>query len=183
MAFDTGRGKQDNDVEDGTRWSAVLQQVYEASQDDAPWYQKAGVFLIWSVGIALAAGIATIVLLGVVDLFSAERLLAPRTMSDWLFWAAALILFGGLLAPPPQESEEPTQGKRIRGTSKPSVTRSAANVEPKADEKESLVDRLDRRRQRAVRRRLMQVYNPWRWRMWVASVFCFLLSMLAGAFA
>ncbi|MBN1640710.1 MAG: hypothetical protein JXA09_05700 [Anaerolineae bacterium] len=183
MSPDTDRKERENGPEAGTRWSAVLQQVHEASQSDAPWYQKVGVFLAWAVGIALAVGIATLLVLAVVDLFSPERMLNPMTISNWLFYAAVIILFAGLLAPSASDLEASAQERRRKAQSQSSATRRATAAQLEADDKESVLDRLDRRRQNALRRRMERVYNPWLGRLSASALFCFGLAMLAWVLA
>ena len=178
--FDRKEG--DNDVQD-TTWSAILRQVDESSQSEGPWYKKLGVLLAWSAGIALGVGIATILILAIVDLFSPARMLNARTMSDWLFYAAALVLFSGLLAPTAQDMERSTRERQQKDRFRASSSQRASTVRQEAEDRRSLMDRLDERRERAVRRRLMRVYNPWQWRLWLSAILCFGLAILAGVFA
>jgi hypothetical protein len=93
------------------------------------------------------------------------------------------VLFGGLLSPTSSDLEESTKDKRRSDSAQPSVTQKASTTREPAEAKESLFDRLDNRRERAMRKRLLNVYNPWRWRLWASAVFCFCLSMLTGLFA
>lgn len=187
-------------MSDEDRWSTVLRQVDEAHQTKQPWHQRVGIFLAWSAGIGLAAGLVTLLLLLIVDLFTPGPVFSPRAASDWLFWASTLLLFGGLFAPSATDmarTAKERQGWKERHTPKPAessasryaqigrIASGAERTEPEPEEPEPEEDLepVEDRRVDAVRRRLMRVYNPWRWRLWASAIFCFFLSILFGIFA
>ncbi len=160
------------------RWSNILKEVHEASKTGLPWYHQVGIFVAWAAGIGLGMGIVTLLLLLIADLFAAGRLFTGRNASDWLFWASALLLFSGLLAPSTSDSTEPIDPRRPKSaTSRTSSAQRAAQSEPPSARS------FEERQARAVRKRLLRVYNPWRWRLWASSVVCFSLSVLAGMLA
>jgi hypothetical protein len=169
------------DQEGESRWSNVLQEVHDASQTGRRWYQELGLLVVWAVGIGTSAALATLILLLIVDLFSSQRLLNGRTISDWLFWTSALLLFSGLLAPSASDLRDSTKKRNQQKKKKTNfaVTRSASSqntaTEPAISAAEKRTD--------AVRRRLQRVYNPWRWRIWASALVSFGFSMLAGLVA
>ncbi len=179
---------QQTDQASEERWSDILGRVHEETQTGRPWYQQVGIFFAWAAGIALAAGIVTVVLLLIVDLFSAGRLFTARSLSDWLFWTSALLLGGGLLSPSASDINKPTKrpsGMRRSFTAQRSSAAQRSSVTQRAakPQEEQPVENSQERRLRAVRKRLMRVYDPWRWRLWASSLLSFSLSVLAGLLA
>ena len=184
---------QQSDQASGERWSDILGQVHGETQTGRPWYLQVGIFGAWAAGIALAAGIATAVLLLIVDLFSAGRLFTARSLSDWLFWASALLLFAGLLSPSASDINKPTKrpggmkrsftAQRSSSTRRSSATQRSSTTQRALEPKEQPAAAPEERRLRAVRKRLMRVYDPWRWRLWGSSLFSFAFSVLAGLLA
>lgn len=163
------------------RWSAILTDVHERHKSTQPWYQRLGITLGWSAGIGLSTGLVALLLLVIVNLFTKERLLTARNASDWLFWGAALLLLSGLVAPTETGEEEENSntsrsGNRTRAASTRRATSSRAS---NADDKKP-VRTFEERQSRAMHKRLMRVYNPWRWRLWLSALFCFSLSVLMG---
>jgi hypothetical protein len=159
MTFRLGKAKPRDQEPEEERWSTVLEQVHEEHQDKGPWWQRIGIFFAWAGGFAGAATVAAALLLLIVDLFSAGRLFTVRTLSDWMFWVAAFLMFGGLLAP------------------------SATELEKATSKREKSKNDGESRLTRSVRKRIRRVYNPWRWRLWASAVLAFGLSVLAGLFA
>ena len=153
--------KEEEQAEEETRWADVLEDVYEEQQTGKPWWQNVGIFLAWAAGFAGAAAVVVIVLLGIVDLLSKESLFNARTLSDWLFWASAILMLLGLISPSASDQ---------------------ANAGRKKGERKKTSDDASRQT-RSLRRRIRRVYDPWRWRLWAAAIFAFGLSMLAGTFA
>ena len=153
---DKGQGDQ--------RWSRVLAEVdREQRQTADPWYRAAGISLAWAAGFAGASAVLVIAILLMRDLFSAERLFTARNVSDWIFWAAALLMVMGLIVPPPSSLEGSFRG---------------AGQDQNNQDKDSQED--DSGLSRTLRRRLRRVYNPWRWRLWASAALAFSLSVLVG---
>jgi hypothetical protein len=171
---------QDQDREE--RWSNVLQEVHESSRTGRRWYEELGLLAAWAAGIGTGAALVTMILLLIVDLFSPQRLLNGRTMSDWLFWASALLLFSGLLAPSATDLRDSTQKRNQQKKKKTNfaVTRSVSSQSNTTTEP---AISAEEKRTEAVRRRLQRVYNPWRWRIWASALVSFGFSMLAGLIA
>ena len=167
-----------NEPDREDRWSNILEEIHDASKTGRRWYEGVGVFLAWAVGIGTSVALITLILLLAVDLFSPQRLFNGRTVSDWLFWGSALLLFSGLLAPSASDLKDSTQ-KRSEKRKKTnfSVTRQSSS----SAETPSL-SAADRRSD-AIRKRLLRVYNPWRWRLWASALVSFGYSMLAGLVA
>jgi hypothetical protein len=173
-----GSDRPQTGSEDGDeRWSSVLQQVHEGARTGRPWYQEVGIFFAWAAGIAVGTGVAALLILLLVDLFSTGRLFTARSASDWLFWAASLLLFSGLLAPSAADVKDSSSTRQTGGAQRSSATQRSARIE--SSESSSTRSPAERRAQ-AVRKRLLRVYNPWRWRLWASAFFCFGLSVLAG---
>jgi len=185
MAFKTEH--QQADPASKERWSDILSQVHKETQTGGPWYLQVGIFCAWAAGIALAAGIVTIVLLLIVDLFSAGRLFTARNISDWLFWTSALLLFAGLLSPSASDINKPTKrpsGMRRSFTAQQSSSTQRSSATQRAlAPKEQPAAAPGERRLRNMRKRLMRVYDPWRWRLWASALFSFALSVLTGLLA
>jgi hypothetical protein len=152
MSFLARKGKKDPDVVDERHWMDMLTEVSQEYETKGTWLQKLGVFWAWAGGFAAVAGVAVVLLVGIMDLFSKEQLFTARTISDWTFWASALLMLFGLLAP----SSELGQSKDKKEQNEPS------------------------RATKALRRRLRRAYDPWRWRMWGAALLTFGLSALIG---
>jgi hypothetical protein len=138
------------------RWRSVLQKVVDEQSND-PWYVKLRISLIWAAGLALAAGIVAVLILGVRSLLSADLQFNLRNLSDHIFWLAALLMIGGLFSP------------------------SAADIERSRDRQKRQERRtLEERRTQALERRLRRVYDPWRWRIWGGAALTFGLAILSG---
>jgi len=164
----------------GDRWSAVLAEVHESHKSTQPWYLRLGITLAWSAGIGFSTGIVILLVLVIVNLFTKEKLLTARNASDWLFYGSVLLLLAGLVAPTAtgeeDDSNTPRSGARTGTASTQRATsRQGANVDDKKP-----VRTFEERQARAMRKRLLQVYNPWRWRLWLSWAFCFGLCMLIG---
>jgi hypothetical protein len=148
----------DETPEDGQRWASVLEKVVQEQQLTDPWYVRLGVSLVWAVGIALAAAIVAALVLGIRSLFSADLRFSLRNLSDHIFWGAALLMIGGMVSPSVAELN------RVRTRRKdPQGTRT-----------------LDERRTQALERRMRQMYDPWRWRIWGGAALTFGLAILTG---
>jgi hypothetical protein len=147
----------DKDQQD-RRWSSVLAEANQEHQPQDLWYRAAGVSLAWAGGLAGAAAVLATIVLLIADLFSAERLFTARNLSDWMFWAAALLMVLGLIVPSITDAEG-----------------SFGKVGEDKDEQEG-----ESRLSRTLRRRLRRVYNPWRWRLWASAAFAFVLSVITG---
>jgi hypothetical protein len=158
-----GRSPQDqtpDEVPDGEeRWGTILQKVVDEQSNDS-WYVKLGVSLVWSAGMALAAGIVAILILGIRSLLSANLQFTFRNLSDHIFWIAALLMIAGMFSP------------------------TASDLERSRDKKKTQERRTpEERRARAVERRLRRVYDPWRWRIWGGAALTFVLAILSGLLA
>jgi hypothetical protein len=159
----------------GEHVGGVLQEIQEERQTGEPWQRRILAFLAWSAGVAAVTAAALTLLLLIIELVSAGRQFSARALSDWLFWGSALLLLAGLLAPSASEIQDSSSQRSLRGRQASATQRSSAEKKPARSFQE--------RRERAVRRRLMRVYNPWRWRLWTSALFCFGLSMFAGLWA
>lgn len=180
MATDPDQEQIEGQEPEAERWSTILQEVDEASRADRPWYVRQGVSLAWAIGIAMATAIVTVLLLLIVDLFSRGRLFSGRSVSDWLFWSSALLLFAGLVAPSAQDIKGATGGGRTGDAQGSSAARRTHTVrETREEGPQSIEDRQSR----AMRKRLLRVYNPWRWRLWMSAGFGFGISVLIGLLA
>jgi hypothetical protein len=142
------------------RWGSVLQKVVDEQSND-PWYVKLGVSVAWAAGMALAAGIVGVLVLGIRSLLSANVQFTFRNLSDHLFWIAALLMIAGMFSPSASELE--------RGRDK------------KKQPKRSLTP--EEKRSQAVERRVRRVYDPWRWRIWGGAALTFGLAILSGMLA
>ena len=158
MAF---RAKQDSSQEPSGRsgLSQLLEEVEQEHETGLPWWKNVGIFIAWAGGLAGAAAVVTAVLLLIVDLFSANRLFTFRSLSDWVFWATALLAVFGLLAP------------------------SSTDLAAGSGRKKQDASRDEDRTTRSIRRRLRKVYDPWRWRLWAAAVIEFGISALIALFS
>lgn len=139
------------------RWLNVLEEVVEEQETGRPWWQTLGIFLAWAAGFAVAAALAATLALGIVELFKSGRQFTIRTLSDYVFWASALLMLGGLLSPTSGGTDAIT-GKKAK----------------------SEVDVGEGRSTRMLRQRMRRVYDPWRWRLWAGAILAFGISMLVG---
>jgi hypothetical protein len=152
-----------------------LQEIQDELQTGEPWLRRVLTFLAWSAGVAGVTGAILTLLLLIVELVTAGRQFSARALSDWLFWGSALLLLAGLLAPSASEMQESSSQRSSRGRQASATQRSSVEKKPQRS--------FQDRRERAIRRRLQRVYNPWRWRLWASALFCFGLSMIAGLWA
>jgi hypothetical protein len=139
----------------------MLAKVDHEHRTGGPWYRAVGTFLAWAAGFAGASALLVTVLLLLSDLLSADKLFTARNLSDWMFWASALLMIVGLIAPPPAD---------IEGSS------GRSGKDKRSEEADSGLNRT-------LRRRLRRVYNPWRWRLWASAAFAFGLSVIVGLFS
>ncbi|MBL7198685.1 MAG: hypothetical protein ISS56_00905 [Anaerolineae bacterium] len=153
------RKDRTSDDSSQVRWSRVLEEVDEEYNTGNPWWKEVGIFFAWAGGFAGAAGVVVAVLLLIADLFSAERLFTGRSLSDWTFWSATILMLIGLIAPASTDVNKSTGKNKQR--------------------EEQGEDRMTR----TVRKRLRRVYDPWRWRLWGSALLAFGLSILFGILA
>ena len=116
--------------------------------------------LTWGL-FGLVAGtnkLESTIIWAVITLISPNRQFTLRALSDAIFWAAALLMLGGLVAP----STSDLQGDKDKNRRR---------ERPKS---------LEERRERAMERRIKRVYDPWRWRVWGAAALTFGLAILTG---
>ena len=146
--------------EKGKRWLDVLEEVVNERETGRPWWKKLALFLAWAAGFALAAGLAATVVLGIVELFKGGRQFTGRTLSDYIFWASALLMLFGFLSPASGGLEGVTSKK---GSNEP--------------------DGQQGRSTRALQKRMRRMYDPWRWRLWAGAILAFGLSALVGLVA
>lgn len=139
------------------RWLNVLEEVVEEQETGRPWWQNLGIFLAWAAGFAIAAALVATLFLGIVELFKSGRQFTISTLSDYVFWASALLMLLGLLSP--------TSGGMD------AVTGKKAN---------SQVDVQEGRSTRILRQRMRRMYDPWRWRLWAGAILAFGISILVG---
>ncbi len=156
MGFFSKDEKAPRPIREKGRWGQILEEVTDEQKSNRPWIQKAGIFLIWAVGLGLTAGVVVTIVLLILDLFARAHLFTARNLSDWIFWASALMLIVGLVAP------------------------SAPDVEQLASRQKRESARVEDRQSRAIRRRIRGVYDPWRWRFWAAALVTFGISVLVG---
>lgn len=182
MVAERDRSSSEDVAESEGRWSDVLQEMHEASRTGRRWYEELGVFAAWAFGIGTSAALITFVLVLIVVLVSPGLQLSGTMVSDWLFWASALLLFSGLLAPSASDLADSTQKRNEKKRKKTnfSVTRRTSSTAQASDLSEQDQRSDAERRSDAVRKRLMRVYNPWRWRLWASALVSFGFSMLAG---
>lgn len=141
------------------RWGSVLQRVVNEQSTDL-WYVKLVASLIWAAGIALVAGIAAALMLGIRSLLSAQVQFTFRNLSDHIFWSAAVLMIVGMVSP------------------------SATDLERSRDRRKDQQQRTpEERRTQALERRLRRVYDPWRWRIWGGAALTFGLAILSGLLA
>lgn len=152
------------------------------TQAQTTWLQKTGVFFAWAGGIAGSTVSVTALAVAILNLFKGNRFATFfRDLSDWTFWAFAILLFIGLLVP--NEPEADSSGRKSASapqTSRASTERAspATTVDPAKGAPDPHT--TETRAQRAIRRRIARVYNPWRWRFWAASLFTLAVSVLVG---
>jgi hypothetical protein len=149
--------RQDSSPEGGVRWLNVLEEVVDEQETGLKWWQRLGISLAWAAGFALAALLAATVILGLVELFKAGRQFTAMTLSDYFFWASALLMLAGFLVPT-SGNLGGTRGKKDGNESEGRETRST----------------------RALRNRMRRMYDPWRWRLWVSALLAFGITMLIG---
>jgi hypothetical protein len=141
------------------RWTNVLEEVIDERETGRPWWFNFGISLAWAAGIALGAALVATLVLAIVELFKEGRQFTLRTLSDYIFWASALLLLVGFLSPASANLEGIT-GKKSKDVARP--------------------DAQEGRGARMMRQRMRRIYDPWRWRLWGAALFCFGLSALVG---
>jgi hypothetical protein len=185
MVAERDRSSSEDTAEGEGRWSDVLQELHDASQTGRRWYEELGMFAAWAFGIGTGVALITFVLVLIVVLVSPGLQLSGTIVSDWLFWASALLLFSGLLAPSASDLADSTQKRNEKRRKKTnfSVTRRTSSTVQASDVSEQDQRSAAERRSDAVRKRLMRVYNPWRWRLWGSALVSFGFSMLAGLVA
>jgi len=148
-----GGAAQDEDK----RWLNVLEEVVEEQQTGRAWWQNVGIFLAWAAGFAVAAGLAATLILGLVELFQRGRQFTLITLSNYVFWASALLMVVGALSP----SSVDLQGASGKG-------------------KKEEGGAGEGRATQVLRRRMRRMYDPWRWRLWAGAILAFALSALVG---
>jgi cytochrome c biogenesis protein CcdA len=139
------------------RWINILEEVVEEHETGRSWLQQAGIFLAWSAGFAVAAGLITTAILGFVELFNAGRQFTAATLSNYIFWASAILMIIGFLSPSATGLGQ-TTGKKEEDTAESREARSA----------------------HMLRQRMRRMYDPWRWRLWAGALLTFGLSALVG---
>ncbi len=140
-------------------------------------WHKTGIFFAWAGGFAGAGILATTLLFLIVSIFQPSNFQNFfYHLSNWCFWMSALLLLGGLIAP----TEGATDDDDDDGRSQPATNRTDQD---KADKPTPTMDRFEARRRRAMDRRIARVYNPWRWRLWMAAVIAFAVTALLGMLA
>ena len=144
------------------RWGSLLQKVAAEELSDAPWHVRLGLSLAWSAGIAVTAGLAAALVWAVRALLSANVQFNFASLSDHCFWAAALLMIGGMFSPSASDLG------RVRDRDK------RERIRPKTTEE---------RRAQSMERRLRRIYDPWRWRIWGGAGLTFGLAVLFGAFS
>ncbi len=149
----------------------MMEQQENQEQPRPAWGKRVGEFFAWSGGFAGTAVIAALLILLIADLFSAKRLFTFRGASDATFWAASLVLLAGLLAPSSSDLESLNR--------RPGQSKSPADSQPYQGGGGWLT-RMDERAARLRQRRIQRVYNPWRWRLWFASLLTMGISVLLG---
>jgi hypothetical protein len=148
----------DSAAEGETRWGTLLQKVVDEQRTDDPWYVRLGISAIWSVAISLAAGLLSALVLAIRSLISANLQFTLRSLSDHIFWAAALLMILGMVSP------SATDLDRSRNK----------------DKREARPRSMQERRTRALERRMRRVYDPWRWRIWGGAALTFVLAIVFG---
>ncbi|MBN1584460.1 MAG: hypothetical protein JXA89_27390 [Anaerolineae bacterium] len=148
------------------------------------WHQ-AGIFFAWAGGIAGVTAVGLTLVWLIVNLFTRGASLKLTSLSDWMFWGFAALLGIGLVAPNEPEVEKSIDLKtRTSKRFSSSSTRGAANNgdddDDDDDDESGQANSFEERRRRALRKRIARVYNPWRWRFWMASLFVITLSVLFG---
>lgn len=169
MKRDAEREKATQDQEsEELRWSHVLAQVNEEYRVEGPWWRRLGIFAAWAGGIAGATAVVVTLLVLIVDLFSSKRLFSALNVSNWIFWASALLMGVGLLSPVAGEVQ-----------SLPGQQTGSKDEEKKRKKDKDREKKKDKDVKKA-RRRIQRVYNPWRWRFWAAALLAFGISILVG---
>jgi hypothetical protein len=148
---------QDSSPGDEKRWINVLEEVVEEQDRGLEWWQKLGTFLAWAAGFAMAAALVATLILALVELFKAGRQFDATTLSNYLFWASALLMLAGFLTPT-SGNLEGVRGKKDK--SAPALQESRST--------------------RVLRNRMRRMYDPWRWRLWASALLAFGITMLVG---
>lgn len=142
-------------------------------------WRQAGLFFAWAGGIAgvTAVGLALVWL--IVNLFTKGASLTLAKLSDWLFWGFAALLGIGLIAPTEPGTEKKADPKTLtsRRFSASSTSRAAPTDQ---DDAPDPLDKFEERRLKTLQKRMARVYNPWRWRFWMSSLFVLGFSILFG---
>jgi hypothetical protein len=143
--------------EKGTRWTSVLEEVVAEQERGRPWWQNVGIFISWAAGCAVAAALAATVVLGFVELFQKGRQFSGLKLSDYIFWASAILMALGFLVPSGGERKQVT-GKKTKESAAAQESRST----------------------RMLRQRMRRMYDPWRWRLWAGAALAFGIAALVG---
>jgi hypothetical protein len=148
---------------------------------------KVGIFFAWAGGFAGATVVGLTIIWLIVNLFTRGKSLMLTKLSDWMFWGAAALLLFGLVAPSePQEEDKAdpnsrtTRPESASATSRSASSKAADGDDADTDAKAKRIDAFEERRRNAVRKRIARMYNPWRWRLWMAALFTFGFSVLFG---
>jgi hypothetical protein len=145
------------------RWNPLLADIQDERLMALPLWKRVLIFWAWAGGFAGAAALAVVILVGIAELFSADRVFTARVLSDWMFWASAGLMLFGLVSPTSSELQKQSADKNKK---------KKKDQEPQED-----------RATRSIRRRLRRAYDPWRWRLWGAALLTFGLSALIGTLA
>ena len=129
------------------------------------WLQRIGIFWAWAGGFTAGSTVLVALILLVADLFDADVLFTRTNFSNGLFWASAILLAVGLVAPggPDLSMEQETES-------------SDSDDDTEQDNDKKTTSWFQKRMQK----RALQVYNPWKWRFWAASLVVFALSVAVG---
>ena len=144
------------------------------------WQRRTGVFFAWSGGIAGVTVVSLIVIWLIINLFTRGASLAVANLSDWMFWGFAALLGIGVIAPNEQGLEKSIDLKTRTSKRFSSSSTSRATTTTDDEPESEPVGKFEERRQQAMRKRIARVYNPWRWRFWMSSLFVIGLSILFG---
>lgn len=141
----------------------------EGTERKETFWHKTGVFFAWAGGFAGVGVVATTLLLLIVSIFNPTNFdNFFYHLSNWCFWMSSLLMFGGLLVPTEIPSDEADKRRSATG---------------KAQADDLTMDKWELRRQRAMERRIARVYNPWRWRLWMAALIALGITVLFGQLA
>ncbi len=143
------------------------------NMEQQPFWRRVGVFFAWSGAIGGGVSLITFLLVVIVSLFQEDKFANfALDVSNWLFWTFALLLFGGLIVPSENAIKDQEKEKR-----RPAITKTPTENTP------NLLSRFQERRQKTMRKRIANVYNPWRWRFWMASLITLGICVLFGLLA